>query len=81
MFRMPKPFQLEMSMKEAVEIMINHGRGDLIEGMDALDRAWDEHVASWDNADPLSISDGDFYVNYAKECNAYNVIKHHICNR
>lgn len=74
MFRIPAFYQFETSIKDAIQVMTVYGRGDLLEGMEALDRAWDEHCASYDSDNARFESDSDFYEFYEAEVNAYNVI-------
>ena len=74
MFRIPAYFQFETTMQDAVQVMTTYGRGDLLEGMKAMDRVWEEHCASWDSPDARFISDGDFYECYEAEVNAYNKV-------
>jgi hypothetical protein len=70
MFRIPSFFQFEMSFKDAVQVMTVYGRGDLLEGMQALNRVWDEHVSD----SPRFDSDSEFFECYEAEVNAYNVV-------
>ena len=74
MFRIPTFYQFETSIKDATQVMTVYGRGDLLEGMEALDRAWNEHCASYDSDNARFESDSDFYEFYEAEVNAYNVI-------
>ena len=74
MFRIPNFYQFEMSTKEAAQVMTHYGRGDMLEGMMAMDRAWEEHCASYDSDNARFESDSDFYEFYEAEVNAYNVI-------
>ena len=74
MFRIPNFYQFEMSTKEAVQVMTTYGRGDMLEGMMAMDRVWEEHCASYDSDNARFESDSDFYEFYEAEVNAYNVI-------
>lgn len=68
MFRIPKFFVETPSMDEAVSTMTGHGRGDLFEGMLAMERVWTEHCAT-PNAD-----DSDFFDNWIVEVNAFNKV-------
>lgn len=70
MFRIPSFFKFETTMQDAVQVMTSYGRGDLLEGMEAMNRAWDEHCSGSDRFE----SDSDFYDNYEAEVNAYNKI-------
>lgn len=67
MFRIPEFFKTTPSFKEAKTTMTNHGRGDWLEGMYAMDRVWEEHCASGND-------DDDFYENWQYELNAYNTV-------
>lgn len=76
MFRIPAYNQMpEMTFDEAKEIMTRHGRGDMLEGMMAMDRVWEEHCAAQRDADDFEdCSDSDFYDNWCWEVNAFNVV-------
>lgn len=70
MFRIPAFYKFEMTISDAAKVMTAYGRGDLLEGMKAMDRVWDEHASG----SPRFDTDSDFYENYEAEVNAYNVI-------
>jgi hypothetical protein len=70
MFRIPATYCFKTSFDDAAKVMKSYGRGDLLEGMAALDRVWAEHAAGSDRFD----SDDDFYEFYEAEVNAFNVI-------
>jgi len=67
MFRIPSFYQDTVDFNTAWNAITNFGRGDALEGMNAMNRVWEEHCAS-DNYDD------DFYDNYGYEANAYNVV-------
>lgn len=73
MFRIPSFYRENFSFEESVEIMTRHGRGDLLEGMQAMDRVWEEHCAA-QRVDLDNNSDDDFYSNWCYEVNAFNVV-------
>lgn len=68
MFRIPNFCQHEVSFQEGWNTMKRHGRGDTLEGMEAMDRCWAEHCATPDASDP------DWFDNYQYEVNAYNAV-------
>ena len=68
MFRIPEYYEVEMSFDEAVSLMTSHGRGDLLEGMKAMDRMWTEYCASG------AEKDDELFDNYCYEFSAYNVV-------
>jgi len=70
MFRIPAFNQFETTMQDAVQVMTTYGRGDLLEGMQAMDRVWEEHASG----SPRFESDSDFYDCYEAEVNAYNKV-------
>jgi len=74
MFRIPAFNKFDMTFEEAKVTMTNYGRGDLLEGMQAMDRVWEEHCASYDSPDARFISDNDFYDWYEAEVNAFNKV-------
>ena len=67
MFRIPSFYQDTVDFKTAWNTITNCGRGDALEGMNAMNRVWEEHCASEDD-------DDEFYDNYEYEANAYNVV-------
>lgn len=73
MFRIPDFFVDAPEFKDAVEIMTRHGRGDLLEGMKAMERVWEEHCAA-QRIDMDANTDEDFFANWCWECNAFNVV-------
>lgn len=70
MFRIPNFYMFDMTIAEAVKVMTSYGRGDLLEGMEAMNRVWEEHA----DGSPRFESDSEFYENYEAEVNAYNLI-------
>ena len=74
MFRIPNFYKFETTMQDAVQVMISYGRGDLLEGMKAMDRVWEEHCASYGNDSVRFEDDSDFYEWYEAEVNAYNKV-------
>ena len=67
MFNIPNFYEDEVSFQEGWNAMKAHGRGDTLEGMNAMQRCWEEHCASGDEAD-------EFFENYEYEVNAYNAV-------
>ena len=74
MFRIPSFYQVEMSFDKAAQVIKSYGRGDLLEGMEAMNRVWDEYLASEGTDNARFEDDDDFYANYEVEVNAYNVV-------
>ena len=74
MIRAPKDLLIEMTVDEAAETMTRHGRGDMLVGMEAMDHAWIEHVASFGKETARFETDEDFYEAYVYEVSAYTVI-------
>lgn len=70
MFRIPNFYENAMSFDDGVIAMKNHGRGDLLEGLQAMDRVWEEHCSGSDRFE----DDDDFFEHYEYEVNAYNVV-------
>jgi len=70
MFRIPAYNKFDMTFEEAKVTMTHYGRGDMLEGMMAMDRVWEEHASG----SPRFDSDGDFYEWYEAEVNAYNKV-------
>ena len=80
MFRIPSFYQDEVEFSQAWETMTSFGRGDCLEGMKAMDRVWEEYIASQNalfngEVDEVTFGDDDdFFEHYGYECNAYNVV-------
>ena len=70
MFRIPNFYKFETTMQDAVQVMTSYGRGDLLEGMQAMDRVWEEYASG----SPRFEDDSDFYEHYEAEVNAYNKV-------
>ena len=67
MFRIPSFYQENVTFDNAWKTITNFGRGDALEGMEAMNSIWEEHCAS-DN------DDDTIFDNYVYEDNAYNVV-------
>lgn len=67
MFRIPSFYKETVDFQTAWNTITNFGRGDALEGMNAMNRVWEEHCASEDD-------DDTFFENWSYEANAYNVV-------
>lgn len=67
-FRIPNEFKKDMSLDEAINVVVRSG--NLLAGMEEINKAWDRHNADQD----LFGSDYDFFFEYALEVNAYNKV-------
>ena len=74
MFRIPSFYKFDTNYEDAKTIMTQYGRGDLLEGMEAMNRVWDEHCASYNCDHAHFTDDSDFYEYYEAEVNAYNKV-------
>ena len=80
MFRIPNFHKNEVSFQEGWSIMKSHGRGDTLEGMNAMQRAWKEYNASQDALFSGKVAvvafenDDEFFEYYSNEVNAYNAV-------
>jgi len=70
MFRIPSFYQNTVDFTSAWNTITNFGRGDALEGMNAMQRVWDEHASGSERFE----DDDDFYEWYEAEVNAYNVV-------
>ena len=68
MFTIPNSNLHEVFFQEGYKTMTRHGRGDPLEGMVAMVRAWAEHCRYPD------ASDSDWFDDYQCEVNAYNAV-------
>jgi len=67
MLRIPNFYEDTPSFDNAWKTITNFGRGDALEGMEAMNRVWEEHCASGNDDDA-------FWDNYIYEANAFNVV-------
>jgi len=74
MFRIPTFYQEDVTFECAKKLMSMHGRGDLLEGMEAMKRSWKEYCASCLNPDARYECDEDWFDDYAAEANAFNKV-------
>ena len=68
MFRIPNYFQINMTWDDAVRTIKGRGNGNLLDGMDAMNEAWNDHV------NEMLDDDSDFYDHWMYEVNAYNIV-------
>lgn len=68
MFRIPNYFQMNMTWDDAVRTIKGRGNGDLLAGMEEMNKIWDEHCATYVE------DDSDFYENWIYEVNAFNIV-------
>ena len=72
MFRIPSFYEDKVTFATAWETMKSFGRGDCLEGMNAMDRVWEEHCAT--PGVHCDLDDDAFWDMYAYEANAYNAV-------
>ena len=68
MFRIPIYFQMNMTWDDAVRTIKGRGNGNLLDGMEAMNEAWNDHV------NEMLDDDSDFYDHWMYEVNAFNVV-------
>jgi hypothetical protein len=68
MFRIPNYFQINMTWDEAVRTIKGRGNGNLLDGMEAMNEAWNDHV------NEMLDDDSDFYEHWMYEVNAFNIV-------
>ena len=68
MFRIPSFNQMQMSWDEAVVTIQGRGNGNLLNGMEEMNRIWNDHCE--EGLD----TDDDFFDHWVYEVNAYNVV-------
>ena len=68
MFKISDYYKMDMSWDDAVALMKNVGRGDLLKGLENIQQCWDDLVMSDD------MDDDQFYSDYIYEVNAFNVV-------
>lgn len=72
MFRIPSFYVDAPEFKEAVATITRRGNGDLLAGMESMNRLWDEYCTG-ELADTYE-DDSDFFSIWQYETNAYNVV-------
>jgi hypothetical protein len=72
MFKIPTAHQMLFVFPEAVRIITARGNGDLLAGMESMDRLWDEYC-SGKLADSYT-DDDDFFSDWCYETSAYNTV-------
>ena len=72
MFLIPNFYQDAPSFEEAVRTITNRGGGDLLAGMESMNRLWEEYC-SGELADSYE-DDMDFFADWCYETNAYNKV-------
>jgi len=73
MFRIPDYYNVDtLSFTEAVDIMTKRGGGDLLEGMESMNKLWDDYCNT--EMSEMYEDDDDFFDNWGYECSAYNVV-------
>ena len=68
MFRIPNYFQIDMTWDDAVRTIKGRGNGNLLDGMEAMNEAWNDHV------NEMLDDDSDFYEHWMYEVNAFNIV-------
>jgi hypothetical protein len=67
MFRIPSFYEMNVTFDDACRTIKNFGNGDMLEGMEAMNRAWEEHCFNEDD-------DDDFFEHFEYEVNAFNKV-------
>lgn len=68
MFRIPAVFEVSMTFDEATKTLTRLTDGGLLEGLEYMDKKWDEHCIAED------ADDSDFYETWCYECSAFNIV-------
>lgn len=68
MFRIPSFNEMTLSFDEAANIIKGRANGDLLKGMESMNKLWEDYCASDDQ------DDDEFFDNWQYEVNAYNVV-------
>jgi len=72
MFRIPNYFQMNMTWDDAVRTIKGRGKGNLLEGMEEMNKIWDEYARG--NTGDMYEDDSDFYEHWIYEVNAFNIV-------
>ena len=68
MFRVPSFYEDIPTFEDAANTIKFVGDGDMLEGMEFMNRKWEEHCSNHEN------EDDNFFDNWSYEVNAYNVV-------
>jgi hypothetical protein len=71
-FNLPEMYVNEMSFEKSAEIIKHYGYGDLLKGMELMQKLWVDYCTT-DMSDDY-YDDDEFYENYEYQMNAYNVV-------
>jgi len=80
MFNIPSFYKEEVSFQDAWNTIKSYGLGDALAGMNGMNDAWDNYIASQNalfNNEVQVVAfedDDDFFEYYGAECNAYNKV-------
>ena len=80
MFRIPNYFQMDMTWDDAVRTIKGRGNGNLLDGMEAMNRVWERHVNdqnafyAGETDEMIYGDDDDFFEHWCYECTAYNIV-------
>jgi hypothetical protein len=73
-------YVVEFDMSEAVDVITKKGKGDLLAGMEFVQKIWDEYIAdqkafhNGEKDETVFGDDDDFFDHWGYECSAYNVV-------
>ena len=80
MFRIPSYYNVEFVLNEAIRIVEGRGKGDLLAGMESIQKVWDGYIAdqkrfyNGEQDEMVFGDDDDFFDHWGYECSAYNVV-------
>ena len=72
MFRIPSFYEVEMSFEDASKTISNRAGGDLLKGMEMMNKLWEDYCNT--EMSEMYEDDDDFYKNWCYECSAYNIV-------
>ena len=67
MFRIPSFYEMNVTFDDACRTITNFGNGSMLEGMEAMNHAWEEHCKS-------DAEDDVFFEHFEYEVNAFNKV-------
>ena len=80
MFRIPEFYNTELTFDEAVKVIKGRAKGDLLAGMESMNKIWDGYIAdqkrfyNGEQDEMVFVDDDDFFDHWGYECSAYNVV-------
>lgn len=67
-------YVVDFNLNEAIRIVEGRGAGDLLAGMESIQKVWSDYVKATHTGETPFETDDDFFDAWGYECSAYNVV-------